>query len=122
MHWKMTFKANVETVKTTEWEPKKRKKGGVYLEKVGKTFSLFVLNLIIKANCIYLFIGQHFNCQIIHTIELARLKTRKLRKFFSYFFSSDFSILVQYSKSKTRKKKTWEKISEVTNVSDVSES
>ena len=51
----------------------------------------------------------------------ARSKTRKPPKFFSNFFSSDFLILTQYWKSKTRKKKTRKKNSRVSEVSEVSE-
>ena len=49
------------------------------------------------------------------------MKTRKPRTFFSDFFSSDFSILTQYSKSKNRKKKTRKKNSEGSMVCDASE-
>ena len=44
---------------------------------------------------------------------VARSKTRKPRNFVSDFFSSDFSILTYYPKLKTRKKKTREKNSEL---------
>ena len=47
-------------------------------------------------------------------------ETLETSNFFPDFFSSDFLILTQYQKSKTRAKKTRKKNSEVSEVSDVS--
>ena len=66
---------------------KEKERRGIQQEKEGqkkrerekKGFSLFAVNLIIIENgislfIIYLFIDQHFNCQIIHTVDARYLE------------------------------------------------
>ena len=96
------------------------------IKKYDKTLTTFHLQHFFKEGPVFsehlylAFHGMHsFLKNISHILNnetpknWARSKAWKAQNFVSDFFSSDFSILTKYPKSKTRKKKTWKKNSEV---------